>query len=167
VNLFVVGLCTYLAIQLTFTVREHILVIAPLIASRKFTAAFLFTACGILGCSLTVCARLSHYEPFIGGEFVYRLLLAWYGLIFPAYVWICMLPGLGIRQPTTRQWIVLTIAVLAVVPAFWMAFIEQHMQWIVVGVGIPLLARLFICVPRFNDDRPSESKATASASNVI
>ena len=75
------------------------------------------------------------------GELVYRLFMSFYGLVFPAYVWLVMMP---LRQPTPPSaravWIWI-FAVIAAAPAFWLAFVVGHMWWLVPGVVAVLMAR--------------------------
>ena len=74
-------------------------------------------------------------------EIVYRIFMGFYGLIFPAYVWLCLIPGRGRMKPTRRQMIVFTSAVLIALPMFWMGFIERQMIWLIPGVAVVLLAQ--------------------------
>ncbi len=78
-------------------------------------------------------------------EFGYRLFMSAYGLLFPAYVWLVMVPlriradGLGMRH------IVVWLGACAIAaPAFWMGFIEHKEWWLVPGVLVVLGARAFI-----------------------
>ncbi len=79
---------------------------------------------------------------------MYRLFLSFYGLLFPAYVYLCMIPGRGRVAPSRKQWIVLAISVLFAAPFFWLAFIDQKMFYVLPGLGIVLLARLLIPRPK-------------------
>ena len=84
---------------------------------------------------------------------MYRILLGCYGLVFPAYVWLCMIPGRGRAKPQARQLVVFSIAVVLATPTFWMGFIEGKMIWLLPGLGVVLLARLFI--PRVGYAQPN------------
>jgi hypothetical protein len=77
-------------------------------------------------------------------ETIYRVFLSFYGLIFPAYVWLCVIPGKGRAAPTTRQCLVFAEAVLVASPLFWLGFIEGRMIWLLPGLAVVLLARLLI-----------------------
>lgn len=95
-------------------------------------------------------------EPF---EIGYRLFLAYYGLVFPAYVWVCMVPRRHIQLgPTRGQLVVLALAVLAAAPMFWMAFIERRYGWLGPGLAVVLLAR-FVAPRGVN---PSSGAGTAA-----
>ncbi len=75
-----------------------------------------------------------------GLEVVYRLFMSFYGLLFPAYVLICMVPTWrNPLPPTRRQILAWLLSVLIASPMMYMAFIERRMWW----VG-PALAVVFI-----------------------
>lgn len=77
-------------------------------------------------------------------EITYRGFLAFYGLVFPAYVWLCMVPN-WTRGPASRwQWRVWLGACLAAAPMYWMGFIERETWWLVPGVGLVLAARVLV-----------------------
>lgn len=80
-------------------------------------------------------------------EVVYRVFMAFYGLVFPAYVWICMIPVRGedaSRPPGRRRLLVLAAACLLAAPFYWWGFIRRETVWLVPGLAILLLARLFV-----------------------
>ena len=35
------------------------------------------------------------FTKLASDELVYRMFMGFYGLIFPAYVWLCLIPGRG------------------------------------------------------------------------
>jgi hypothetical protein len=76
----------------------------------------------------------------------YRVFMSAYGLLFPAYVWLCMIPrGAGpSRAPTMRHWLVVLVACAAATPFYWFGFIEGNWIMLAPGLGIILLARLAI-----------------------
>jgi hypothetical protein len=76
------------------------------------------------------------------GELVYRLFMSFYGLVFPAYVWICMLPGRGDLSAASLRALILALFVAA--PCFWLGFIADHMIWLLPGVLAVVLARFFV-----------------------
>jgi hypothetical protein len=69
------------------------------------------------------------------GESIYRFFMGFYGLVFPTYVWLCMIPP---RRSAARA----VIAILVAAPMFWMGFIEREMIWLIPGVAVPLLAKI-------------------------
>lgn len=79
------------------------------------------------------------------GEVTYRLFLAFYGLIFPTYVWLCVLPRRAKQPELTRESVRLCMATIGVAsPMFFMGFIAREPIWLLPGVAILLLARLFV-----------------------
>jgi hypothetical protein len=88
---------------------------------------------------------LPRYHGLDAGEVIYRLFMAFYGLVFPAYVWLCIVPGrdgsAGVTPAKVRA-MVLGVGVAA--PMFWMGFIENRMAWLVPGLLAVLLSRLTI-----------------------
>jgi hypothetical protein len=96
---------------------------------------------------LAVLVRDPHEWFFIdAGELVYRCFMGFYALVFPTYVWLCMIPGRGASPPTRRQLLVFASAVIIALPMFWLGFIHQRLIWLAPGVLISLLARF--AVPR-------------------
>lgn len=79
----------------------------------------------------------SHGVTYAGfddfGEIVYRLFLSFYGLIAPAYA----LTSFRQKRPNWR-WT--AIAIGLAMPFYWIAFIERHMAWALVGGALLLLA---------------------------
>jgi len=135
-------LATHMIVQATFTLSAH---------ARSFAARA--TPAGVFGLivlsqiaivaalAAPMIPRLFTLDP---GEIVYRLFMAFYGLIFPAYVWICMIPpARGIAAAPTRAALrVTTIAIVLAAPFFWLGFIQNRMLWLLPGVALLLLARL-------------------------
>jgi hypothetical protein len=80
----------------------------------------------------------------LDAEIIYRCFMGFYGLAFPAYVWLCMIPGRGRLVPTHRQLMVCGITILVALPFYWLGFVEKRMLWLFPGVAIVLLARLLI-----------------------
>jgi hypothetical protein len=78
-------------------------------------------------------------------EIAYRLFMAFYGLVFPAYVWLCMIPTRdGHSGPSRGKVLIWAIAVAVAAPMFWMGFIERQTWWLAPGLGVVLLARLVL-----------------------
>jgi hypothetical protein len=125
------------SMQLALTIALHWQ--SGTIKSLRAPAAVTVAALAWLG------MRFIHDPTMEPGEFVYRLFMSFYGLVFPAYVWICMMP-IG-REPTTparAQWIVLAVAVAVASPFYWVAFMQGRMVWVVPGVLIVLAARFAV-----------------------
>ncbi len=84
------------------------------------------------------------YASLSLGEVTYRCFMAFYGLVFPAYVWLCMIPN-WTRGPATRwQWRVWLGVCVVAAPMYWMGFIERETWWLVPGVGLVLAARVLV-----------------------
>ncbi len=80
------------------------------------------------------------------GQIYYRMFMSFYGLLFPAYAWICMvpLPGRPAPGPTRPALTVLAVALAIATPMYWLGFLVDYWVWILVGVCVLLLARLFV-----------------------
>lgn len=64
-------------------------------------------------------------------ETTYRFFMSAYGLVFPAYVLICMKPWRqAASRPTARQWSLFSAAVVVAAPMYWLAFIDGQMMWL-------------------------------------
>jgi len=122
---------TYMSIQLAFTVGAHL--------GANAYRGVAIAAIGLLATGFAIAAR-----RFTDDERIYRLFMSFYGLFFPAYVWLCMIPGRGRAKPNAKQLVVFAIAVILAAPGYWMGFIEGKMVWVLPGLAIVLLARLFI-----------------------
>ena len=80
-----------------------------------------------------------------GFELGYRVILSSYGLIFPAYVWLVMMPLWGLdRAPSARHILVWIGACAIAAPAFWMGLIQKQEWWLAPGMIVLLGARLLI-----------------------
>ncbi len=84
--------------------------------------------------------------PLLGhnaGELIYRLFMAFYGLIFPAYVWLCMIPTQPPNADSGHKFKILLATILLAAPMFWLGFIADRMIWLAPGLGAVLVARVF------------------------
>ena len=137
---------THMAVQAGFTWTSHL---RALPAARRGDAAgwTLAMSLAVLGAAgLWLHPRFGWPAVRMGtGEVVYRTFMGFYGLIFPAYVWICMVPrrGLGRTQtpPTPVMLASWAAAVLLAGPFFWIAFIGRDNRWLGPGLVIVILAR--------------------------
>jgi hypothetical protein len=113
------------------TARRVMWAVLPLVAAS--------TALGWFG------KQMPDYGGFAFNEVVYRLFMAFYGLVFPAYVWLCMIPTWRAPRAPTRREIGVWLGTSAVAaPAYWMGFIERREWWLVPGLAVVLLARLLV-----------------------
>ncbi len=137
----------HILLQLFFTVGAH----AGESAARSRAGSIALLA-GALVLALAMPASARIIGAFGGPadrESVYRLFMAFYGLVFPAYVWLCMIPTRdghsGIDDTAGRRKLIAwAVAVAVAAPAFWMGFIEREEWWLGPGLGVVLLARVFI-----------------------
>jgi hypothetical protein len=114
---------------------------------------------GALGVALAVgqiwLPQLFGLDP---GEVIYRGFMAFYGLVFPAYVWICMIPVRRAPASPTRSRLNLWAAAVGIAaPMYFMGFIVRETWWLAPGLGVVLAARLL--VPRLNG--PAAAASTA------
>lgn len=137
-------IAAHIALQLGFTIGAHPLGSTqrrdpsrPLPAPAKYLLLLVPVGTAVLFSIVRI--------PPDTGEIMYRLFMSFYGLVFPAYVWICMIPTLHQpRKPTQRQVVVWVVAVLLAAPFYYFGFIELKYGALAPGVLIPLLARFAI-----------------------
>ena len=88
---------------------------------------------------------LPRYHDLDPGELIYRIIMGFYGLIFPAYVWICMVAGRdGSSGVTPAKARATVLAIAAAAPMYWMGFVEGRFIWLVPGVAVVLVARYLV-----------------------
>jgi len=142
-------LALHVILQLIFTIAVHLIERqrihdSPPVHRRAKAAVFVMFLWGpfVLG---FVGSFLPTFHGLSFNEFIYRLFLSFYGLIFPAYVWLCMIPTWrDPRKPTKRHIAVWLGACALAAPCYWMGFIERVEWWLVPGLAVVLLARLLI-----------------------
>jgi hypothetical protein len=137
-------IAAHMIVQAAFTLSAH-------------TRSFIFAGVGrgaVLG--LLILAQLAlflgfganllpRYHGFDAGEVIYRLFMSFYGLIFPAYVWLCIVPGRDGRSGITPAKVrALVLGVVVAAPMFWMGFIENRMIWLAPGLLVVLLSRFTV-----------------------
>jgi hypothetical protein len=152
-------LVAHLSIQAAFTVSAH----ARQLERKSPAGATLALAVAV---AVGVAAALTPRAAGVGvvlsdgmaaGEVVYRLFMAFYGLVAPAYVWICVYPTRGFVAPDRRQRIVTAIVIVLASPLFAIAFFDRQMVWGGLGVLIVLAGRLGL--DRVRRDFIAEHKA--------
>jgi uncharacterized membrane protein YiaA len=140
---FVLG---HILFQACYTIGLHTASATARFAPRIWIA---WGAAVLIGIAAAMWARheaVTH--SLIADEFIYRLFMAAYGLVFPAYVWLCILPSWRDPQsPPRRAIVVFTIVVIVAAPMFWMAFIASHMVWLVPGLLVILAGRFLLPRP--------------------
>ena len=129
-----VAIAIHMLVQSAFTIAAH----HRSLAMQRWTDSIRMGT--TLGAIAALCPLI--LWRLLGGdqrssETIYRLFMGFYGLIFPAYLWICM------NGVSRRSIAVFVITVLACAPMFWLGFIDEKMLWLIPGVALLLLARLF------------------------
>lgn len=152
-------LATHIAVQLVFTVLAHtaewqrVRPAGPAQEQVEPGLARWLTAIVVLAAFIGAAFAVRRWGPEIqgtyfgltSGEIGYRVFMSFYGLVFPAYVWLCMIPTWRApAAPGGRQLAVWLGACLAAAPLYWMGFIERREWWLAPGLAVVLLARLLI-----------------------
>lgn len=156
-------LLAHILLQAGFTVAAHIR------CSHARRNLDYFRA-GVLLLSALAGVLVRWLAPHAGldaGELIYRLYMGLYGLVFPAYVWLIVIPtrhGMPpAGSPAYRRMIrVFCAAVGITLPMFWMGLIERQEFWLAPGLAGVLLARLFI--PSTKPDARAETAAQPDTS---
>jgi hypothetical protein len=150
VALIAVGV--HFAAQLIATVQMHFREVdrQPKSEQRRAVLPLSFAAGVLLAVIAPQVVGLSAAHP---SELMYRSFMVFYGLAFPAYVWIVMIP----RRGDSREWsgifgpdwaagrrrrLVLAGVIGVALPMYWMGFMEGREPWLAAGVGVVLLGRL-------------------------
>ncbi len=138
--------------QIVFTVGVHIAAIVRSIGTRGLKPSLVLLLGAVVLGGL-VWAIQFRWIPGLGGlvcgEVVYRCFMSFYGLVFPAYVWLCMIPSRdghsGIDGAIGRRKLVVLLGACALAaPCYWMGFIERAEWWLAPGLGVVLVARLLV-----------------------
>jgi hypothetical protein len=139
----------HMGIQLAFTIGVHGTACRQL-PGKEMKAEVRGSLSALLMFAFLLLLRVSKGDVHAGltiGEITYRTFMACYGLIFPAYVWLCMVPAhgeFGTQKPSREKLRVLIIAVTLAAPCYWMGFIERQTWWLGPGLFIVLAARVFV-----------------------
>ena len=164
-TLLALPIVIHIAVQAVFTGTEHARSMGASVGgsmggasvkgtdSRRIVSILTAVACGVVVAMIPLNvdrALLGHLTDF---EVKYRLFLAFYGLIAPAYLWICSDWSDWKREETwskhtgedrrvwMTRWVVCLIALTFAGPMFWIGFIHREYAMLIPGVGIILLAR--------------------------
>ncbi|MFG0305035.1 MAG: hypothetical protein ACF8Q5_02335 [Phycisphaerales bacterium JB040] len=141
-------LMAHLACQLVFTCRVHQHASRPLEQRVPGVLAGIGRALPVLAAALGVSTLfLPALLDMIAGELFYRCFIAAYGLVLPAYVWICAIPTRdghsGLTGPRGRfKATMLALSVLIATPMYFIGYILLEEWWLWPGLGVLLLARL-------------------------
>jgi len=141
------AIAAHMAVQLGYTVGVHWAALGwrpPFTDAAKVGGGLFGFVAGLVPQALGLFADHLASTRLSRGELVYRAFLAFYGLVFPAYVWLCMVPTPDGSGLTRRKLRVFAAAVIAAGPMFWLGFIERKMIWLLPGLAVVLLARLLL-----------------------
>jgi hypothetical protein len=108
----------------------------------------------LLGFAAAIAGPAERLAGLSGGELIYRVFMAFYGLVFPAYALIAMLPTRGspIAPPTPALLRRLALAVAIALPFYTLGFIHRQTWFLAPGVAVVLV---FALTRRRVDVRPS------------
>lgn len=145
-----VGLVTWvaahMAVQIGFTWSAHLRAV-PTPKSRDI---FIWlTAAAMLALAWFFLHQqqwfdLTH-QQMLTGEAIYRIFMGFYGLVFPTYVWLFIVPLKGFTPSINRRSLLIAAAaVIFALPCFWQGFIAGKMLWLWPGVAIVLASRLML-----------------------
>ena len=99
--------------------------------------AILIVLFAVLVVGMLVWGQPDLHPGYTARRLVYDLFMSFYGLVFPAYVWIVMIPRRSSAgRPRHAAW---AVATLLAAPFFWFGAIQQQHLWLPIGVAIPLL----------------------------
>ncbi len=167
-GLILSAVAVHIGLQLAYTSTVHA---RSRVGSGSWSASRVAFAMVLAGLAALAAAFLPSHAGLEAREGVYRAFMAFYGLVFPAYVWLCMIPfGSGLdgddapparsstvrlAVPSDRARRVFFVTIGLAAPFYWMGFIERQELWLAPGLAIVLIARLLI--------RPRPASAPASA----
>ena len=136
----------HMVVQAAFTLSAHTRSFVTVLARPRpiLLLAILAQLALFLGLAANVLPR---YHGMDAGEVIYRGFMAFYGLVFPSYVFVCMLPGRdGVASLRPARLRALVLGMLVAAPMYWMGFIENRMIWLLPGLAVVMLSRY--TVPR-------------------
>ncbi len=137
------ALLVHLMLQSAFTISVHA---RELASSLRVPLRMFALGCVVIALvAFAAGPRTTGVAPTVG-ELGYKLFMSCYGLIFPAYVWVCMIPGrdghAGIAEAAgQRKLVILLIASAMAAPFYWVGWVDGRAAWLVPGVAILLAAR--------------------------
>jgi hypothetical protein len=129
----------YWMMQLGFTIGVHLIG-----DDAQDQPARARTSGIVLFAGIAVAALAAGAAFKLHSETLYRSFLGFYGLVFPAYVLLCVVPGGGIVAPSRAAITIFAIAVAIAAPLFGEAFLAHRLIWAGPGVAVVLLAWLFV-----------------------
>ena len=149
----VAGLTTWVAthfcVQCGYKWAIHLRALPAWRSTDALIWAFALATAALFAVGIVVRIYLGFHaydDLILPGQVYYRAFMSFYGLLFPAYAWLCMvpLPGRPAPGPTRPALTVLAIALTIVTPMYWLGFLADQWAWILVGVAVLLGARAFV-----------------------
>lgn len=133
------ALACHMVAQAAFTIHAHLGMAGRVSAGRLrsggstngWLVATIVLASMVLG---AVAKSLPDYGGLSGAEIIYRLFMAFYGLVFPAYLLVCARIGSANAGLRRRIVLLFCFAVGVAAPMYWMGFIERRTWWLVPGI---------------------------------
>jgi hypothetical protein len=149
----------HMSVQIGFKFAAHL----RALPRPRRSDAFIWIFAGALVVGAVVAMRQQQWfdllhdrsRQMLMGELIYRLFMGFYGLVFPAYIWVCMVPIFGQAPgPTKPALLACGIGILIAGPMFWLGFIDEKMPWLIGGIAVVLLSRA-LTRPRSSRSSPS------------
>lgn len=149
---------THFGLQAWFTIRAHTRELARTDATpRALTAShsqtWLVVFAVVVAISLAAISRYPHgFADLSFGEVGYRVLLGFYGLVFPAYMLIVALPAGGFGKQATgshplgARMIMFAVAVGGASPFYFFGFVQRDESLLAPGLAIVIASRVFLPV---------------------
>lgn len=143
-------IAAHIVLQILFTCAVHLEELLAEKAGRPSWGLTLGALVLVIGAAIGLALDRPdvRYSGLSFWEITYRCFMSFYGLVFPAYVWLCVIPTRSGKSPMmthpTRSLITLGVVVLAAAPMYWLGFIERQTLWLLPAIGLILLARLAI-----------------------
>jgi hypothetical protein len=132
------AIAVHMAVQSAFTVGLHV-------RMHRWTAVFGLVLAAVVFVLTGLGLRVLPHGDFAVGEATYRVFMGFYALVFPAYVWLCMIPTRDARpEPSLAKMRVLLLSVVLAGPLFWMGFMTDKTFFLLPGVGLVLVGRLAV-----------------------
>jgi len=132
----------HMLVQVAFTMALHLRPLAAKDASISIRWTTLALSLAAIAIPVAAERGASTIVASVRNEDVYRIFMAFYGLVFPAYVWICMIPMRGVSVRTRH--LALLLAILVAAPMMWLGFIAGKMIWLVPGIVTVVAARFVL-----------------------
>lgn len=158
---------THMGVQSAVTVALHLRAVgwhgprrdAGRLTARLLGAVLVAAAAGSAASSLGPDLPMGLAPPNGDTYAWYRLFMSFYGLVFPAYVWLVLMPTWSRGTPTRRHWGVLGMALACAASCYWLGFMEGRTLWLIPGVAAVLLSRGMIPRGGAGPDWPSDAPA--------